>query len=155
MLIFYFSKVFRRIKTDEMKVDYYLKMVRWVVTFTNHVIARAGFLLRGALGTLEIFARYFLPNTEHQKIYLNAGSWHCAILRDGIGQHFLDPTGKFQNLRQLTSWSTGFSPKVFVHCSMSLMKNFQKGGMGEVLKFLTRNGGLRKFLWLNSKTFLG
>ena len=27
---------------------------------------------------------------------------------------------------------------------MYVMKNFQKGGMGEVLKFVTLNGGLRK-----------
>ena len=75
-----------------MEVDCYLKMVRWMVTLTNHVIARVGFLLRGAPGTLEVFARYFLPNTEHQKIYLNAESWYCAIPRDGTGQDFLDPT---------------------------------------------------------------
>ena len=46
---------------------------------------------------------------------------------------------------------------------MYLMKNFQKGGMGEVLKFVTLEGGLKKkckkifafFLqkWLNFKTF--
>ena len=57
-----------------------------------------------------------------------------------------------------------FLQKVFVHCSMYLMKNFQKGGMGEVLKFVTLDGGIRKkakkivfvfFLqkWLNFKTF--
>ena len=48
---------------------------------------------------------------------------------------------------------------------MYLMKNFQKGSMGEVLKFVTLDGGLRKktqkkllrFLqkWLNFKTFFG
>ena len=40
--------------------------------------------------------------------------------------------------------STGFLQKIFVHSSMHLMKNFQKGGrMGEVLKFMTPVGGLR------------
>ena len=34
-----------------------------------------------------------------------------------------------------------FLPKVFVHCSMYQMKNFQKG---EVLKFVTLEGDLRK-----------
>ena len=29
-------------------------------------------------------------------------------IRDGAGQDFLDPTGKFQNLRRLTGRSTGF-----------------------------------------------
>ena len=53
--------------------------------------------------------------------------------RDGTGQNFLDPTGKFQNLRRLTSFwparSTVFLRKVFVHCSMHLMKKiFKKGG---------------------------
>ena len=47
---------------------------------------------------------------------------------------------------------------------MYLMKNFQKGGMGKVLKILTLDKGLRKkrkkflrFLqkWLNFKTFFG
>ena len=38
-----------------------------------------------------------------------------------------------------------FLQKVFVQCSMYLMKNFQKwGGMGEVLKFVTLDGGIRK-----------
>ena len=48
--------------------------------------------------------------------------------RDGTGQDYLDPTGKFQNHRRLTGRSTGFLQKVFVHCSMYLIKNFQKGG---------------------------
>ena len=39
-----------------------------------------------------------------------------------------------------------FLQKVFVRCSMYLTKNFQKGGMGEVLKFVTLDGGLRKKL---------
>ena len=38
-----------------MEVDCYLKMVQWMVTPTNDVIAQPGFVLRGALGTLEIF----------------------------------------------------------------------------------------------------
>ena len=39
-----------------------------------------------------------------------------------------------------------FLQKVFVYCSMYLMKNFQKGvgGMGEVLKFVTLDEDLRK-----------
>ena len=32
-------------------------MVQSIVTLTNHVIDRAGFTLRGAFGTLEIFAK--------------------------------------------------------------------------------------------------
>ena len=51
-----------------------------------------------------------------------------------------DPTGKFQNHRRLTdrstgrltgfclARSTGFLQKVFLHYSMFLIKNFQKGG---------------------------
>ena len=54
--------------------------------------------------------------------------------RSGFSQP--TPTVKFQNLRR----STAFFQKVFVHCSMHLMKNFQKGGMGEVLKFVTPDG---------------
>ena len=50
--------------------------------------------------------------------------------RDGTSQDFLDPTGKFQNLCRLTGRSSVFLQKVFVHCSMHLMKNFQKGGDG-------------------------
>ena len=54
------------------------------------------------------------------------------LIRDGTGQDFLDPTGKFQNHRRLTGRSTGFWParstgflkKVFVHCSMYLTQNF-------------------------------
>ena len=52
-----------------------------------------------------------------------------------------DPTGKFQDHRR----STGFFTEGFVHCSMYLMKNFQKGGgMDEELKVVTLDGGLRK-----------
>ena len=35
----------------------YLKMMHLIVTHTNHVIDWPGFTLRGALGTLEIFAK--------------------------------------------------------------------------------------------------
>ena len=38
-----------------MEVDCYLNMVQKMVTPTKHVIARPGFILRGALGSLEIF----------------------------------------------------------------------------------------------------
>ena len=72
----------------------------------------------------------------------------CVI--DGTDQDFLDPIGKFQNLRRLTGRSTAFWParstaflrKVFVHSLMDLMKNFQKEGrdIGEVLKFVTQDG---------------
>ena len=46
------------------------------------------------------------------------------------------PIGKFQNLRR----STGVFTEGFVHCPMHLMNNFQKGGMGDVLKFVTLDG---------------
>ena len=60
------------------------------------------------------------------------------------------------NFKIIAGWPAGrpvsdrpgqpvFLPKVFVRCLMYQMKNFQKwGGMGEVLKFVTLNGGLRK-----------
>ena len=54
-----------------------------------------------------------------------------------------DPNGKFQNLHR----STGVFTKGFcslVHCSMHLMKNFQKRGMGEVLTFATPDEDFRK-----------
>ena len=58
----------------------------------------------------------------------------ALLSRDGTGQDFLDATGKFQNLRRLT----GFLQNVFVHCSIHVMKSFQKGGgMGEVVKSVT------------------
>ena len=66
--------------------------------------------------------------------------------RNGTGEDFLDPTGKFQNLLRLTDRADRpvILWKVFVHCSMHLMKNFQKeGAMGEVLKFVTPDWGLR------------
>ena len=62
-----------------------------------------------------------------------------------------DPNGKFQNLRQSTCRWTGFLQKVFVHCLMHLMKNFQKrGGMGEVLNFVTPKKGSQN---KNAKNF--
>ena len=58
------------------------------------------------------------------------------------------------NFKLIAGWPVSDRPgrpvflqKVFVHCSMYLMKNFQKGrgrGMGEVLKFVTLDGDLRK-----------
>ena len=41
-----------------------------MVTPTNQVIARAGFTLRGASGTLGIFCNIFLPNIDkdHKKV---------------------------------------------------------------------------------------
>ena len=41
-----------------MEVDCNLKMVQFMVTPTNHVIARPGFILRDSLGTLEIFTTF-------------------------------------------------------------------------------------------------
>ena len=65
--------------------------------------------------------------------------------RDGTGQDFFDPTGKFQNHRRLSGRSTVFLQKAFIHYSIYLMKNFQKRwGMGEMLKFVTLDGGLTK-----------
>ena len=52
----FFSKAFCRVKTGE--VDGYLKRVKQMVMPTNHIIARDGFTLREALGTLEIFATF-------------------------------------------------------------------------------------------------
>ena len=70
----------------------------------------------------------------------------CASMtraRDGTGQDFLDPTRPVNF--KLIAGRPVFSQKVFLHYSMYLMKNFQKGGsMGEVLKFVTLDGGLRK-----------
>ena len=60
------------------------------------------------------------------------------------------------NFKIIAGWPAGqpvsdrpgrpvFLQKVFVHCSMYVMKIFQKrGGMGEILKFVTLDGGLRK-----------
>ena len=42
-----------------MEVDCYSKMLQQMVTHMKNVIARPGFILRGALGTLEIFNNFF------------------------------------------------------------------------------------------------
>ena len=56
---------------------------------------------------------------------------------------------------RLTARSTGFLQKVFVHCSTLLTKIFQNGGgMGEELKFVTWNGGLKKKTQKNFCVFL-
>ena len=67
-----------------------------------------------------------------------------------------DPTGKFQNHRRLTgrssgrstgfelARSTGFSTEKFCLLFNVSNKKFSKGGMGEVLKFVTLDGGFRK-----------
>ena len=64
--------------------------------------------------------------------------------RDGTGQDFLDSTGKFQNHRRLTGpvdrFFTGF-------CSLFNVFNekfSKRGGMGEVLKFVTLDGVQKK-----------
>ena len=61
----------------------------------------------------------------------------------------LESTGKFQNVRRLTGFwparSTGFLKKVFVPCSMYLIKNFQKGvGHRWDVKICDFERGLRK-----------
>ena len=65
--------------------------------------------------------------------------WQRQCVRDGTCQDFLDPTGKSQNLRRLTSQSTVVFLQGFAHCSVHLMKNIQKGrgGMGKVLKLVS------------------
>ena len=65
---------------------------------------------------------------------------HRIYCRDGTGQDFLDPTGKFQNHRRLT----GFFTENFCSLFNVSYQNFSKGCMGEVLKFVTLQGGLRK-----------
>ena len=65
-------------------------------------------------------------------------------IRDGTGQDFLDPTGKFQNHRRLTGRSTGFFTENFCSLFNVSYQKFSKGCMGEVLKFVTLRGGLRK-----------
>ena len=55
-----------------------------------------------------------------------------------------DPTGKFQNHRRLAGRSTGFFTEGFSSLFNVFNKKFSKGGgMGEVLKFVTLDGGLR------------
>ena len=83
---------------------------------------------------------------RHENGHQNMGG-----VRDGTGQDFLDPT-RTVNLKIIAGRPVSDRPgrpvflqKVFVPCSMYLMKNFQKGGgMGEVLKFVTLDGGIRK-----------
>ena len=64
----------------------FLKNVQKMVASTNHVIAQAGFTLRGTSGAepqaLWDFRNIFLPNTvKDQKCVtvLARGSWHCTI----------------------------------------------------------------------------
>ena len=50
-------------------------------------------------------------------------------IRDGTGQDFLDPTRPV-NFKIIAGWLAGrpvFSQKIFVHCSMYLIENFQRG----------------------------
>ena len=92
------------------------------------------------------FCNIFLPNIEEdqRKSYdLSAGPLAQRWNRSGFSRP--DPTGKFQNHRRSTGRSTDFFTEGFFHCSMYLMKIFRKGeGMGEELKFVTSDGGLRK-----------
>ena len=56
-----------------------------------------------------------------------------------------DPTGKFQNHRRLTGRSTGFFTEGFSSLFHVFNEKFSKGGsMGDVLKFVTLDGSLRK-----------
>ena len=76
--------------------------------------------------------------------------------RDGTGQDFLDPTGKFQNHRRLIGRSNGPVHRFFTEVFSSLFNVFNEkfskgGGMSEVLKIVTLDGGLRK---KNAKKFL-
>ena len=83
--------------------------------------------------------------------------WAPPIKNPGYayaGQDFLDPTGKFQNLCRLTGRSTVsdwpgrlyFFTKGFCSLFNASNEKFSKRGgtMGEVLKFVTPHGGLRK-----------
>ena len=53
--------------------------------------------------------------------------------RDGTVQDFVDPTGKFQNLRRLTGWSTGPVNYFFTEGFCSLFNAFK-------VKFTKRGG---------------
>ena len=55
-----------------------------------------------------------------------------------------NPTGKFHNHRRLTDRSTGFFAENFCSLFNVSNKNFQRGGMDEVLKFVTLDGRLGK-----------
>ena len=59
-------------------MDCYLKIVQWLVTPTNHVIALAGFTLCGALGTLKIFATSPPNIDEDQKKSHHLSAWPLA-----------------------------------------------------------------------------
>ena len=60
---------------------------------------------------------------DYYRIDTISNSECVARGRDGIGQNFLDPTGKFQNLRRSTGFFTGF-------CSLfnASDEKFLKGG---------------------------
>ena len=69
--------------------------------------------------------------------------------RDGTGQDFLDPTGKFQNHRRLIGRSNGPVDRFFTEGFSSLFNVFnekfsKEGAWSEVLKIVTLDGGLRK-----------
>ena len=72
-----------------------------------------------SVGRDAFFLHTYLP------LYNCKGDVHT---RDGTGQDFLDPTGKFQNHRRLTGRSTGFFTEGF--CSLFNVSNekFSKGG---------------------------
>ena len=53
---------------------------------------------------------------------------HVTLFRDGTSQNFRDLTSKSQNLRRLTGWLTVFLQKIFVSCSMQVIKIFEMGG---------------------------
>ena len=59
LTVFFFSKVFTRVKNWQSGDELLLKMTQQMVELTNHVIARAGFTLHGAPGALKIFATSF------------------------------------------------------------------------------------------------
>ena len=84
---------------------------------------------------------------KFQFSYLQAGT-RVLYIRDGTGQDFLDQTGKFQNRQLLTGvWpaqSTVFLKKFFLHGSMHLMKNFQKGRHGWGVKICHYGRGAQK-----------
>ena len=79
------------------------------------------------------------PNAKFYS--LSTGYTHYAMIqyRDGIGEDFLNPPRPV-NFKILRRDRPVFNSRFFVRCSMHLMKNFQKGGMGEVLKFVTPHG---------------
>ena len=89
---------------------------------------------------------------------------YIECIRDGTDQDFLDPIGKFQNLRRLIGFwparSTAFFTEGF--CSLfnaSSQKFLKRGTMGKGLNLWLRTGVSEKhgekFLRLNFKTFMG